>query len=171
MMRALIDGVADPAELAELAKARLRTKLPQLRKALTARFRAHHAFLLTRMLAHIEALEADIEVLSERITELVEPWTGQLMILDSITGVGPRAAEVIAPRPHRIRPPAVGEGLRADTRSALSAPDEDRGFAGEAGRDPDAAVLGGPQDGLLVELPLGGRRHLVRQRGAHGLLH
>jgi transposase len=87
--------VADPQALAELAKARLRTKLPQLRKALTARFRAHHAFLLTRMLAHIEALEADIEVLSQRITELVEPWTGQLMILDSITGVGPRAAEVI----------------------------------------------------------------------------
>src|SRR3954471_4839275 len=95
MTRALIAGVADPDALAELAKARLRTKLPQLRKALTARFRAHHAFLLTRMLAHIEALEADIEVLSERITELVEPWAGQLMILDSITGVGPRAAEVI----------------------------------------------------------------------------
>jgi transposase len=47
MMRALIDGVADPAVLAELAKARLRAKLPQLRKALTARFREHHAFLLT----------------------------------------------------------------------------------------------------------------------------
>jgi len=47
------------------------------------------------MLAHVEALEADIDVLSQRIAELVEPWTGQLMILDSITGVGPRAAEVI----------------------------------------------------------------------------
>ena len=78
-----------------MAKARLRTKLPQLRKALTARFRAHHAFLLARMLAHVEALEADIDVLSQRIAELVEPWAGQLMILDSITGVGPRAAEVI----------------------------------------------------------------------------
>jgi transposase len=95
MMRALIDGVADPRLLAELARARLRAKLPQLRKALTARFREHHAFLLARMLAHVEALEADIAVLSERIAELVEPWAGHLMILDSITGVGPRAAEVI----------------------------------------------------------------------------
>jgi transposase len=95
MMRALIDGVADPELLADLAKARLRVKLPQLRRALTARFREHHAFLLARMLAHVEALEADIEVLSQRITELVEPWAGQLAILDSITGVGPRAAEVI----------------------------------------------------------------------------
>src|SRR3954452_13651318 len=95
MMRALIAGVVDPDTLAELAKARLRAKLPQLRRALTGRFRAHHAFLLARMLAHVEALEADIEVLSQRIAELVEPWAGQLMILDSITGVGPRAAEVI----------------------------------------------------------------------------
>jgi transposase len=95
MMHALIGGVADPELLADLAKARLRTKLPQLRKALTARFREHHAYLLARMLSHVEALEADIAALSERITEMVEPWAGQLMILDSITGVGMRAAEVI----------------------------------------------------------------------------
>jgi hypothetical protein len=88
MMRALIGGVADPQDLAELARARLRTKIPELRKALTARFRDHHAFLLACMLAHVEALEADIDVLSERIAELTEPWQGQVMILDSITGVG-----------------------------------------------------------------------------------
>jgi transposase len=95
MMRALIEGVADPQMLANLARARLRTKIPELRKALTARFRDHHAFLLARMLAHVEALEADIDVLSARIAELTAPWQGQLMILDSITGVGPQAAEVI----------------------------------------------------------------------------
>ncbi len=95
MMRALIGGVADPEVLADLARARLRAKLPELRRALTARFREHHAFLLGRMLAHVQALEEDIEELSGRIAELVEPWQGQLMILDSITGVGPRAAEVI----------------------------------------------------------------------------
>jgi transposase len=95
MMRALIGGVADPQVLAELTKARLRAKLPELRKALTARFREHHAFLLARMLAHIEALEQDIDVLSERIAELIEPWRGHVMILDSTTRVGLRAAEVI----------------------------------------------------------------------------
>jgi transposase len=95
MMCALIKGVADPQVLADLARARLRTKIPELRKALTARFRDHHAFLLARMLAHVEALEADIDVLSARIVELIAPWQGQVMILDSITGVGPRAAEVI----------------------------------------------------------------------------
>jgi transposase len=55
MMHALISGVADPDTLADLAKARLRNKLPQLRKALTGRFREHHAFFLARMLSHVEA--------------------------------------------------------------------------------------------------------------------
>jgi transposase len=73
MMRALIGGVADPQVLAGLARARLRAKISELRQALTARFRDHHAFLLARMLAHVEALEADIDAISARITELVEP--------------------------------------------------------------------------------------------------
>lgn len=38
MMRALIAGRADPEALAELARGRLRAKLPALRKALTAGF-------------------------------------------------------------------------------------------------------------------------------------
>jgi hypothetical protein len=65
MIRALIGGVADSQALADLARARLRAKLPELRKALTARFRDHDAFLLTRVLAHVEAVEADIDVLQE----------------------------------------------------------------------------------------------------------
>ena len=62
------------------------------------------------MLAHIEALEADIDVLSPRIAELMEPWAGQLMILDSITGVGLRAAEVILAEigPDMTRFPTAG---------------------------------------------------------------
>jgi len=110
MMRALIGGVADPQVLADLAKARLRAKMPALRKALTARFREHRAFLLARMHSHVEALEADIDVLSQRIAELVEPWAGHLAILDSITGVGPRAAEVILAEigPDMTRCPTAG---------------------------------------------------------------
>jgi transposase len=62
------------------------------------------------MLAHGEALEADIDVLWARITELTESWQGQLMILDSITGVGPRAAEVIGAEigPDMSRFPTAG---------------------------------------------------------------
>ena len=39
----------------------------QLRAALTARVRAHHASLLDRMLTHAEALDAEIAELDERI--------------------------------------------------------------------------------------------------------
>jgi transposase len=62
------------------------------------------------MLSHVEALEADIDVLSQRIAELVEPWAGHLAILDSITGVGPRAAEVILAEigPDMTRFPTAG---------------------------------------------------------------
>jgi len=95
MMQALIEGVADADALAELAKARLRAKLPELRRALTGRFRDHHAFLLGRMLAHVEALEDDIAAVSDRVAVLVKPFEGAIDILDSITGVARRAAEVM----------------------------------------------------------------------------
>ena len=86
MMRALIEGQADPEALAALAKGKLRNKLPELRKALTARFTGHHAFLLERMLAHIEELEDDIEALSARIEEEIAPFEPAVELLRSIPG-------------------------------------------------------------------------------------
>lgn len=95
MMRALIEGNADPDALAELAKGKLRIKLPALEKTLTGRFEDHHAFLLERMLAHIEELEADIDAVSQRIEEEIRPFERALELLDTIPGVDRRAAEVI----------------------------------------------------------------------------
>ena len=95
MMRALIEGQADPDALAQLAKGKLRVKLPALRKALQGRFEEHHAFLLERMLAHIEELEADIQAVSDRIEEEIRPFERALELLDTIPGVDRRAAEVI----------------------------------------------------------------------------
>lgn len=95
MMAALIHGAADPDALADLAKGRLRQKLPALRKALTGRFDGHHAFLLERMLAHVTDLEADIAALSERIADELRPFDRAVELIDSIPGVGRLAAEVI----------------------------------------------------------------------------
>ncbi|MGH9039580.1 MAG: IS110 family transposase [Acidimicrobiia bacterium] len=95
MMRALIGGQADPEVLAELARGKLRAKLPALAKALTARFRDHHRFLLGRMLAHVTDLEADIVALSERIEGATSPFAVEVGLLCSIPGVGRRSAEVI----------------------------------------------------------------------------
>ena len=95
MMRALIEGNADPEALSELAKGKLRAKLPELRKALTHRFTDHHAFLLERMLAHIEELESDIDAISKRIDEEIRPFEPAVELLRSIPGVERRAAESI----------------------------------------------------------------------------
>jgi len=45
MLAALIDGERDAQVLAEMAKARMRPKIPQLVQALTGNFGDHHAFL------------------------------------------------------------------------------------------------------------------------------
>jgi transposase len=96
MMRALISGEQeDPQALSELAKGKLRKKLPALRKALEGHFSGHHAFLLERMLAHIEDLEEDIEALSQRIEEEIAPFAPAVELLRTIPGVERRAAEVI----------------------------------------------------------------------------
>jgi transposase len=95
MMRALIAGQSDPELLAELALGKLRDKIPALRKALCAQFRGHHAFLLARMLAHVEQLEADVDELSGRIEGATAPFADEVELLCSIPGVGRRTAEVI----------------------------------------------------------------------------
>ncbi len=95
MMRALIEGSTDPQALSELAKGKLRNKLPELRKALTHRFSEHHSFLLERMLAHVEELEADIETLCTRIEQEIAPFEPAVELLRTIPGVQRRAAEVI----------------------------------------------------------------------------
>ena len=95
MMRALIAGRDDPAALAELARGRLRAKIPQLRRALTGHFRDHHAFLLRSMLDHVAALDADIAALDQRIETVLTPFAAEVELLRSIPGVDRRAAQVI----------------------------------------------------------------------------
>jgi transposase len=81
--------------LAELAKGRLRSKLPQLRQALRGRFGEHHALLLRLALAHLEHLEGAIAALDRRVDEVIAPFARARDRLDTITGVGKRAAETI----------------------------------------------------------------------------
>ena len=53
--------------LAELARGRLRPKIPALRAALRGQFRPHHAFLIGQILTKIDFLEEAIGRLSEEI--------------------------------------------------------------------------------------------------------
>src|SRR5215212_10251687 len=67
MLRSLIAGVDSAEALANLARGRLRDKLPQLRKALTGRVTEHHRFLLGMHLEHLTHLETLIGRLDQRI--------------------------------------------------------------------------------------------------------
>ena len=95
MLRALVAGERDPSVLAELAKGRLRAKLPQLRQALRGRFGDHHGLLVGLALDYLEHLETAIATLDGRIDEVIAPFAVARDRLDTITGVGKRAAECI----------------------------------------------------------------------------
>jgi transposase len=95
MLAALVGGERDPEVLAELARGRLRSKLPQLRQALRGRFGDHHALLVRLALAHLGHLEGAIAALDRRVDEVIAPFARARDRLDTITGVGKRAAETI----------------------------------------------------------------------------
>jgi transposase len=95
MLEALVRGTTDPAGLAELARGRLRAKLPALRQALAGHFRPHHAFLVSQLLAHLDYLDEAISTLSARLAELMAPFADELARLDTIPGVAQRTAEVV----------------------------------------------------------------------------
>lgn len=95
MLAALIEGTTDPALLADLAKGRLRAKLPALREALQGRFDHLHSIWVGAILAHIDFLDEQIAGLSETIEEQVAPFESAVELLRSIPGVQRRSAEVI----------------------------------------------------------------------------
>jgi transposase len=125
MLEALIAGRADPATMAELAKRRMRSKIPLLEEALTGVVRDHHRQLLAMQLAHIDFLDEQIDALNGAIavslkalsvdepsSEVTSPsaatcptpppemspaltFTRAIELLDTIPGVDQRGAEVI----------------------------------------------------------------------------
>jgi len=96
MLEALLGGVSDPAALAELAKGRLRAKIPQLREALANRFEiTHHGVLVASLLAHIDALDQSLATLDARLEADTEPYGELIQLLCTIPGVGIQTARVL----------------------------------------------------------------------------
>jgi len=95
MLDALVAGTTDAEVLADLAKGRLRHKLPQLREALQGRFDAHHALLVGQLLAHLDFLDESIQALSQEIEAHIAPFAQAVELLCTIPGVARRTAEVI----------------------------------------------------------------------------
>jgi transposase len=95
MLEALMAGQRDPAALADLAKRRLRSKIPQLTEALEGRFSDHHAFLTRIHLDLIDHHTQAIDELTARIEEMIKPFGGFRDLICSIPGVGTGVADVI----------------------------------------------------------------------------
>jgi transposase len=95
MLAALISGQRNPQVLAQMARTRMRTKIPQLEEAFVGHFTDHHSFLLAKMLARIDALDADIADLDTQIEAHLAPFADAVARLDQIPGVGATAAAVI----------------------------------------------------------------------------
>jgi transposase len=95
MLAALVAGEHDPKVLAQLARARLRAKLGLLVEAFTGFFTDQHAFLLGKMLARVDALDADLAELDARLAELIAPFAGAVERLDEIPGLGQLAAQLL----------------------------------------------------------------------------
>ena len=95
MIDALILGQRDPNVLAEMARGRMRAKIPELREALDGRFNAHHAMLCATMLARIDQADQIIGQLTERVVELQAPHEAAVQLLIGIPGVSYRTAQVI----------------------------------------------------------------------------
>lgn len=87
MVDALVAGTTDPTVLAELARGKLRAKLPALRRALQGRFRRHHAFLVEQILAKIDFLDETLDRITAELDERLIPFAPMLANLDTIPGV------------------------------------------------------------------------------------
>lgn len=96
MLRRLVaDEAAAPAELAELARGRLREKIPALQEALRGTVGAHHRFLIPQILSTIDLLEAQIATLDQEIEARQRPFVEAVDRLDTIPGIGRRTAEIL----------------------------------------------------------------------------
>ena len=100
MLRALADGEQDAEHLAELARGKLRSKRGELKRALEGRLTEVQRWVLGELLTHVEELDAGLARVVERITEEVEtnadPFVPEaIQLLDSIPGIGERAAQII----------------------------------------------------------------------------
>ena len=81
--------------LADMAKGKMRRKIPELAQALTGHFDANHARLARSMLRRLDLVEQALAELDAVIVDACRPWQHQIELLQTIPGVGPKVAEVI----------------------------------------------------------------------------
>jgi transposase len=95
MLSAMINGETNPLTLAEMARGKMRRKIPDLAQALTGTFDAQHAQLAKSMLRRLELVEQALAELDAVIADACRPWEHHIELLQTIPGVGETVAQVI----------------------------------------------------------------------------
>jgi transposase len=97
MIEAIIAGQTDAGQIAELARQRLRGKIPELRVALEGKVTEHHRFQLKMLLEQYDFLGRQIEELSQRIVAISAPPFAQAveLLVSSLPGAQQRSAESV----------------------------------------------------------------------------
>jgi transposase len=95
MIQALIQGEEDATKLAALAQGKLRSKRPELQRALQGRMTEHHRFMLGLLCDELAALDKVMGKLEKQIAELTRPYATQIEQMDSVPGIDRRVAEVV----------------------------------------------------------------------------
>jgi transposase len=95
MLSQLVAGNTDAVALADLAKGKLRRKIPDLAEALTGHFDDHHALLVSELLAALDEADAVLARIDAALEVEMAPWAVQLALLQTIPGIGIRAAQTI----------------------------------------------------------------------------
>ena len=87
MLEAIIAGQNDPEQLAQLARGRLKNKIPQLEQALEGRVRDHHRFLLDQYLDEWKDLGRRIARIEAEIDKRISPFEQAVALWQSVPGV------------------------------------------------------------------------------------
>ena len=95
MLAGVLAGVSDAETLAQMARGRLRAKLPELREALQGRVEATHRVLLRHLLDLVAFLEADLERIETEIGQLLAPYQEPLALLMQLPGIQRTTASAI----------------------------------------------------------------------------
>jgi transposase len=95
MIEALIAGERDPRVLAELAKGKLRAKLPQLAEAMAGRFGSHHAVVARSILDHLDFLDHTIDTLTAQVVARTRSFAEQVELLAEVPGLDQATIQVI----------------------------------------------------------------------------
>lgn len=95
MLNSIVKGEDNPQNLASFARGSMKNKTELLEKALKGVVGEHQKFILSKQLRHIEYLDNEIKELDVEIEKRMTPYIKEIELLDGITGVGVRSAQVI----------------------------------------------------------------------------